>query len=216
MSSQASLIAPRIAGLVLAAGRSARMGAQQSKLVMSVQGKPLVAWPVEAMSGAGIERPFVVTGFEAASVEAALAGQTCTFLHHASWAEGMGASLAFGAQQVIAAEASAPARFDALLLCLGDLPGLRAPLLEELLEAAGPAPLRDRIIIPTYEGRPGHPVLFGRRFWPRLVALSGDAGAKAVIAAEPEAVTRIPVENEAILADIDTAEDLARWEAAQE
>lgn len=201
----------RIAGLVLAAGRSARMGDLTNKLIVEVDGLPLIAWPVDAMLSAGIQSPLVVTGFEPGAVRAALAGRDCVFSHHADWRIGMGASLAFGVRQVMAEEMRGGVRWDAMLIGLGDLPGLRASAIEGILAAASAEGMQEQIVIPTFEGRRGHPVLFGRAFWPALAALSGDEGAKGIVEAAGEAVVDVEAETDAILADLDTPEDFATW-----
>lgn len=216
MPSKAKLAAghaARVAGLVLAAGRSARMGASTNKLTVEVDGLPLIAWPVEAMAGAGIQSPLVVTGFESEAVRAALAGRECVFSHHEDWRAGMGASLAFGVAQIMAEERRGKKRWDALLIGLGDLPGLRASEVEGILAAASSEAMQEQIVIPSFQGRRGHPVLFGRAFWPALAALSGDEGAKAILAAAGEAVVDVEAETDSILADLDTPEDLAAWRA---
>lgn len=224
MPSQGSLVARRVAGLVLAAGRSARMGAATNKMTIEVDGAPLVAWPVDAMRGAGIQRPLVVTGFESDAVQSALAGRGCVFSHHAAWQSGMGASLAFGVAAVRAEEIRRGEEFDAILVALGDLPGLRASVIEDVLGAASVSAsvvsiptlaeaVRGRIVIPVFEGQRGHPVLLGREFWPALEALSGDQGAKTIVGSAGEALVEVEVETDSILADVDTPEDLAGWRA---
>ncbi len=216
MSAQAGLGAGRVTGLILAAGRSARMGEATNKMIVEVDGLPLVAWPVDAMVEAGIHSPLVVTGFQPEAVRAALSDRACVFSHHADWAVGMGASLAFGVRQVMAEETRSEASSDAMLIGLGDLPGLRASAIDDILAAARSEGVHEQIVIPTFEGRRGHPVLFGRAFWPGLAALSGDEGAKTIVATAGEGVVEVEVETDAIFADLDTPEDLAAWRARKE
>lgn len=207
------MIAQRVAGVVLAAGRSERMGSSHNKLTLQVDGRPMVVWPVEAMRKAGIRPALVITGFQSAAVEAALADAECIFAHHADWAEGMGSSLAFGARQIIARAEESEVGWDAMLICLGDLPGLRAAAIERILEAAEEGGISDQIVVPTFMGRRGHPVLFGRAFWPDLAALSGDAGAKGVIASAGGCVRFVEMADDSILLDLDTPGNLAAWRA---
>ena len=99
-----------VVGLVLAAGASTRMGPSLNKLTAIVGGKPLVAGPVDAMIEAGLDRVFVVTGYQASQIESALADRNCAFVEHPDWAAGMGASLdEFGADQWGADPRAAPA-----------------------------------------------------------------------------------------------------------
>ncbi|MCY1416216.1 Purine catabolism protein PucB [compost metagenome] len=87
-----------------------------------------------------------------------------------------------------------------LAIFLGDMPWIGADSLRCLLAQAAP----DSIVVPTFAGQPGHPVLFGRSFWPELQLLRGDSGAREVIRANPQAVRRVAVSDPAILRDVDT------------
>lgn len=199
-----------IAGIVLAAGCSSRMGPERNKLVEPIAGRPVVAWPVDAILEAGIDRLLVVVGFEADRVRAALRGRACRFVEHAGWREGMGSSLA-RAMGVLLAESPPP---DAVLVCVGDLPGLRAADVARVLEAARSAERADgtidpdRIVVPVSEGRRGHPVCFGARHFPALARSSGDEGARALLAKEADRVVRVELGNDAIFGDVDTPAEL--------
>lgn len=203
MSAQARMSSARVAAIVLAAGRSARMGPLGNKLLQEVGGRPLVARVVDALIAAAADPILVVTGFERDRVEAALAGRGCRFVEHAGWADGMGSSLARGAR-VLQREALAR---EAVLVCVGDLPGLRAEHVARVVEAAREEGGRidfERIVVPTRGGRPGHPVLFGWKLLDALAKLSGDEGGRSIVAARPGTSRRVEVADEAILRDVDT------------
>jgi len=193
---------PRIVGLVLAAGSSSRMGADRNKLLEPVGGRPLVAWPVEALRQAGVDPVLVVTGHASDALRSALAESGCRFLSHAGWQQGMGSSIAQGARQ--ARELGA----EGLLVCVGDLPGLRAAHVAKILEAFSG---REAIIVPVHGGRRGHPVLFGAAFLAALTALEGDVGGRPVLESHPEAILEVEVGSDAVLRDVDTPTELARW-----
>jgi molybdenum cofactor cytidylyltransferase len=120
-------------------------------------------------------------------------------VHAARATHGMGASLAGG----VAAIRSQPAR--AIVILLGDMPWVTTATLMQLVQAA----TENGIVQPCYMGRPGHPVLFGRHFWPQLCALDGDRGASAVIARHPTAHVLIDVVDPGIHLDVDVPSDLA-------
>ena len=211
MSAQAAVT--RIAGLVLAAGNSSRMGPERNKLVEEVAGRPLVAGPVDALLEAGIELVLVVTGFEADRVRSALGDRACRFVHHDAWAEGMGSTLAHGVRTILAL-ASPP---DALLVSVGDLPGLRAQHVAHIVEAAraskdaiDPA----RIVIPTHRGGRGHPVLFGAQHFATLARLTGDRGGRSIFDANEANVRTVEVEGDAVIRDVDTPAELGTARAA--
>ena len=87
-----------------------------------------------------------------------------------------------------------------MAIFLGDMPWLSADSLGYLLAMASP----NHIVVPTFQGQPGHPVIFGRKFWPDLQGLSGDVGAKPVLQAYPQAIRHLPLNDPGILRDIDT------------
>lgn len=207
MPAQAALTRGAVAGIVLAAGCSARMGAQRNKLLERVGERPLVAGPVDAMLAAGIRPVVVVTGFEAERVREALAGRPCRFVHHAGWAAGMGDSIACGLR-ALREEAAPP---EAVLVGVGDLPGLRADHVEAIVVAArtadgaiGP----ECIVVPTFAGQRGHPVLFGAAHFEALAGLRGDQGARAILAASERHVRTVDVRDDGIVRDVDTPEEL--------
>jgi molybdenum cofactor cytidylyltransferase len=189
-----------LAALILAAGRGTRMGGP-NKLLASFQGKPLLRHVAEAALAGPVEEVAVVTGHERQAVEAALAGLPVRFVHNADFAQGMGTSLACGIAALSPGIAGA-------FVMLGDMPRISPQIMGQLAQAFDPR--ADRlIVVPEHGGTPGHPVLFHRRFFPALAQLSGDQGARRVLDANPDAVLRLPIGTDAVLADVDTPEALA-------
>ncbi len=196
-----------IVGVVLAAGASTRMGAERNKLLLEIGGRALIERVVDALVGAGLERVVVVLGHEAGAVRARLgerAGVEC--LEHPGWREGMGSSLAAGVRHVIASAPDA-----AILVCVGDLPGLRSDAVRAVVQAYREADRADAICVPVHGGRSGHPVLFGPAWQPDLAALSGDRGARALIDAAGPVLIRVTIADPGIREDVDSPADLARW-----
>jgi molybdenum cofactor cytidylyltransferase len=108
-----------------------------------------------------------------------------------------------------------PADVDGAIVCLGDMPQVDADLIDRLIAAFDP----DRgalIVMPTVEGRRGNPVLWSRRFFPELMAIEGDVGARHFIGRYSEAVVEVPLEGKAALVDVDTPEALLGVKAAIE
>ena len=195
-----------VVGLVLAAGASRRMGPETNKLCVEVEGKPLVAGPVDAMLEAGIDPVFVVTGYQSEQIRSALGARPCVYLDAPLWKEGMGATMAAGVREILE-------RIDAggLLVCVGDLAGLRTEWVEALVTAFLQADAPDALCVPTFEGRFGHPVLFGRDYFEALCELEGEGGGKAILAANAPSLHKIPIESDAILRDLDTPGDFEAW-----
>lgn len=112
---------------------------------------------------------------------------------------GMGSSLAAGIQAL--QSHSGP---DSVAILLGDMPWIAKATLTQLMKASA----RDNIVLPYYAGQRGHPVIFGREFWPELAKLSGNTGGRHVIGKHPDACHHIELGDSGILLDIDRPEDL--------
>lgn len=197
--------AARIAAIVLAAGRSTRMGAA-NKLLAGVGGRPMVRVAAEAALASRARPVLAVTGHQAAEVRAGLAGLDLSFVANPHFASGLSSSLAAGIRAV-------PAACDGVLVLLGDMPRIEASHLDRLIDAFAAAP--DSIVVPIHEGRQGNPVLWPRRRFPELLQLEGDAGAKRLITAHREQVQEVEMDTAAIFADIDTPEELARMRSVR-
>ncbi|HWZ06744.1 MAG TPA: NTP transferase domain-containing protein, partial [Bradyrhizobium sp.] len=188
-----------VTAIILAAGRSTRMGGP-NKLLAELDGKPLVRIVTEQALASKAKDVIVVTGHQAAMVEAALKGLDVKFVRNPSFAEGLASSVKAGVAAV-AGEA------DGAVVCLGDMPMISAQLIDHLIEAFSP----DRgnlITVPVSDGRRGNPVLWSRRFFNELMTLDGDVGARHLIAKHGEAVAEVPVKGHAAFLDIDTPQAL--------
>ena len=197
----------RIAAVVLAAGRSTRMGGR-NKLLAEIRGRPLVRIVVDEAVASHAKPVIVVVGHERGEVEKALAGLPVQFVHNPDFAQGLGTSLKAGI-------AAVPAEADGAIVCLADMPQVDASLLNRLIAAFDP----DRgalIVMPTVEGQRGNPVLWSRRFFPDLMAIEGDVGARHFIGRYSEAAVEVPLEGKAALVDVDTPEALIGVKAAIE
>jgi molybdenum cofactor cytidylyltransferase len=196
-----------IAAVVLAAGRSSRMGGP-NKLLAEIGSKPLVRIVVDAVLASRARPVVVVTGHQRDKVEAALAGLSVKFVHNPHFADGLGTSLKAGI-------AALPAEADGAIVCLGDMPQVDAALIDRLIGAFDP----DHgalVVLPTIDGKRGNPVVWSRRFFPDLMAVEGDVGARYLIGRYTEAVAEVPLTGTAALTDVDTPEALAAVRAELE
>ena len=192
-----------VAAIILAAGRSTRMGGP-NKLLAELSGKKLVRIATEHALASKASEVIVVTGHQADLVEQALAGLKVKFVRNPDFAGGLAGSVKAGISAV-----SRDA--DGAVICLGDMPLIDSGLIDRLIEAFAP----DRgnlIVVPVADGRRGNPVLWSRRFFKELMTLDGDIGARHLIARHAEAVADVPVEGNGAFLDIDTPQAL---EAAQ-
>ena len=195
---------PSIAAAVLAAGRSTRMAGPDGdrfKLLEPIAGRAMVRHVVETAIASRASGVIVVTGHRGEELTAALAGLDVRVAHNAGFAGGLAGSVATA---VAAASAS-----DGILMLLGDMPRVPALVLDRLIAAFSPADGRE-IIVPTYGGRRGNPVLWGRRFFAEMAQLTGDAGARSLLERHAGAIAEVDVGTPAIFLDIDTPEALER------
>jgi molybdenum cofactor cytidylyltransferase len=194
----------RIAAVVLAAGRSTRMGAV-NKLIAEIGGKPLVRIATEQALASRASPVIVVTGHQREKVEAALDGLPVRLVHNPDYADGLGTSLKAGI-------AAVPADADAAIVCLGDMPQVDSALIDKLLAAFDPEK-GALVVTPSIDGRRGNPVVWSRRFFNDLMQIQGDIGARHLIGNYAEAVVEVPVAGEAALIDVDTPESLTAVKA---
>jgi molybdenum cofactor cytidylyltransferase len=197
----------RFAAIVLAAGRSTRMGGP-NKLVAEIGGCPLVRIVAEQALRSKARPIVVVTGHEREKVEKALHGLKLTIVHNPSFADGLSTSLRAGL-------AGLPADVDGAIVLLADMPQVEADLIDRLITGFDP----DKgalIVVPVIDGKRGNPVLWSRRFFPDLMALEGDVGARHLIVRYAEAVFEVPVDGTAALVDVDTPDALIAVKAELE
>jgi molybdenum cofactor cytidylyltransferase len=190
--------ATKVQGLLLAAGRGQRFGAEPKLLRALADGRPLVLHALQRLRDALQAPPLVVLRAGDDTLAALLREHGAAVVVTSDAERGMGASLAAGARAVDDA---------ALLVALGDMPAIAPSTYAAVLHAlrAGAA-----IVQPRCQGLPGHPVGFAARWLPQLRALDGDTGARPLLRAYPAQVTALPVDDAGCLLDVDTPQDLAR------
>lgn len=188
-----------IAAIVLAAGRSSRMG-PRNKLLELVDRKPIIVRVVGTALQSGTKPVIVVTGFEADRVAAALHGLDVNMVNNTGYAQGLSTSLHAGL-------AALPPDCDGAVIFLGDMPRIESSDIAALITTAKD---RNTICVPISNGNVGNPVLWGAAYFPEMMQLSGDAGAKQLLAQHAERVVHVPIASDRIFTDIDTPADLAQ------
>lgn len=187
----------RVAGLVLAAGASVRMG--RPKQLIELDGRPLVTHSVGVLRDAGLEEVVVVTGAAADAVAAALPDRPwLRTVFNPDHATGQASSLRAGL-------AALEDEVAAVVVLVCDQPGVRPASVRAVVDAASANP-RVPAVAARYDDGRGHPVLLRRELFPELMALTGDIGARAVLRSVE--VLEVPVPGQAP-PDADTPEDLA-------
>jgi molybdenum cofactor cytidylyltransferase len=165
-----------------------------------IGGVPVVHHTIGAVMAANLPTVIVVTGHEPDKVAAALPPGV-RHMHNPVFASGMASSLKAGL-------AALPDDADGALIVLGDMPAIRPIDIQALLAAFDPAGGKG-IVVPTHNGKRGHPVLFGREFWPSILTASGDQGARQALIDNADAVCEVPIDHPGVVMDADTPEALA-------
>ncbi len=196
-----------VAAVILAAGRSTRMGGP-NKLLAEIGGRPLVRIAAEQALASRARPVIVVTGHQRERVEQALEGLDVQRVHNPDFADGLSTSVKAGL-------AAVPDAVDGAIVCLGDMPQVTAGLIDRLIAAFDPE-RGALVVVPTIDGKRGNPVVWSRRFFPELMALEGDVGARNLIGRYPEGVAEVALTDEAALVDIDTPEALDKVKAELE
>ncbi len=193
-----------VGAVLLAAGGSSRYG--QPKQLLEWKGRPLVAHLADVIWMAGVE-PLVVVGAEAETVSAALKGRPVRVLRNYGWREGLSSSVRLGLA------ALAP-EVEAALFLQVDQPLVSPSFLQALVKRwreteAG-------IVVPTWEGRRGSPVLFDRSLFAELAEVSGDAGGRQLLETHAGRIEPHPVADPRLLTDVDRPEAYEKLRAEAE
>jgi molybdenum cofactor cytidylyltransferase len=189
-----------IAGLILAAGESSRMGTP--KATLAYRGRTFLERIVQTLREGGLERIVVVLGHQAEDIQRQIKIEAAQVVINPDYRSGQTSSLQVGLRSLIADD------LEAVLLCLVDHPAVAAETVRRIgatFRQCG-AP----VVIPTYQGRRGHPVLIGRQVFSELLGLACDIGADSVVRRYRPATQFVEVEDEGIVMDADDLESYRR------
>ncbi|MEU7278566.1 nucleotidyltransferase family protein [Streptomyces sp. NPDC045431] len=197
---------PVVAGLLLAAGGGRRLGGRP-KALLEHRGRPLVEHAVRVLREGGCAVVHVVLGAAADAVRERASLPGCVLVDNPEWERGMGSSLRAGLESLAGSGA------DAVVVSLVDQPGIGAEAVARVMGAYGTSGARNALVAAAYDGKRGHPVLFGADRWAEVRASAeGDRGARAYLREHEAAIALVECGDVAEAYDIDTAADLARLE----
>ena len=185
-----------MSAVVLAAGTASRIG--RPKLLLPLGGRSVVRRVVESALASPALETIVVLGHAADLVAREITGLAVRAVLNPDYATGMASSLRAGLAAV------SPGAEGALIL-LGDQPLVTSDVIGRLIAAFETS--GKPIAAPLYNGVQGNPVCFARALFPALAALSGDRGAKAIVAEDPDRVEWVPFESDLPLKDLDVEAD---------
>jgi molybdenum cofactor cytidylyltransferase len=184
-----------VIAIVLAAGKSSRMG--RNKMLADFHGMPMVSATLSKVLQSSVDHVVVVTGHQHELVAAEAAKLGVTTIYNPDYADGLSTSLVCGLRGAIAQRA------DAVIVCLADMPLVEGKLIDRLIAAYSPVEHRT-IVVPTFMGQFGNPVLWGGEHFDRLLSLAGDQGARTLIEELKSEAVEIDAGNDSVLRDADT------------
>ncbi|HXG93521.1 MAG TPA: nucleotidyltransferase family protein [Blastocatellia bacterium] len=188
-----------VSAILLAAGESRRMG--EFKQLLTIEGQTFVARCVDNLLASRAGEVIVVTGHRAGDVRRELEGCAVRFAHNADYALGMSESIKRGVEAV-----SPESR--ACLIALVDQPQITTDIFNRVIETYERT--RSLVVIPTYNGRNGHPVLLDLTLKDEILAINADQGLRAVVHSHANDISRVEVSSEAVVIDFDLPEDYER------
>ncbi|WP_169569280.1 NTP transferase domain-containing protein [Sneathiella limimaris] len=192
----------KIGALLLAAGQSRRMG-KDNKLLAVIDGKPMVRHVAETLKVSGLSPILMVTGHEADEVIKTVWDLGINTCHNPNYSNGLSTTLKVGFETL-------SPKVDGIIVCLGDMPFVTPEILNKLIAAFDPDKGKS-IVIPTFNGKRGNPVLLSSQYWDEIQSITGDLGAKAIISAHEHSVEQVEIDTQTIFTDIDTPETLATY-----
>lgn len=191
-----------ITALILAAGQSSRMG--QHKMLLPLQGKPLLLHAVDQALAVDFDEVIVIVGHHANDVRAALAGHRVRIVENPEYQQGQSTSVRAG---IAALDPAAKA----VIILLGDQPFITPAILKSLMQAWQHS--GKPIVVPFYGGQRGNPVLFARALFPELLQVTGDQGGREVLQRHADEIEPIEIDDADAAQDLDT---LQEYQALQE
>jgi molybdenum cofactor cytidylyltransferase len=198
----------RVVGIVLAAGESRRMG--QLKALLPFGERTVIEQVLQPLLQTELAAVVVVLGYRAADIAAVLQPLPVQLLHNPDYQHGMTTSIQVALRDITPIP-------DAYLVALVDQPHLGQELIQQLLATF--AQTGKGLVIPTYHGKRGHPLVLAARYRQEVLALGPQQGLNLVTRGHPEDTLEMPVDNDDILRDMDYREEYAaelqRWQQRQ-
>ena len=192
----------KITGILLAAGASRRMGSQ-NKLLSDLNGKTMIEVVATELVNSKLSHIIVVTGHESEKIKAALTSLDLNFIHNHEYQRGLSTSLKTALEII-------PKDTDGIIVCLGDMPLIKAMHIDKLIDAFNPIE-GNSICVPVYGRKRGNPIVWSNEYLTQIRSIDGDIGAKNILDEHIEQITEVPMEENAVLFDIDTPEHLDNY-----
>jgi len=194
-----------ISAILLAAGQSTRMK-DENKLTKEINNVPLIKYTTKNILASAIDEIIVVLGYERKKIENIIGkNKKIKFVYNKDFKNGISSSIITGLYSI-------SKKAEAFFICLGDMPNVNQNIYNKLIKTRYKynkklkPDHKKEIIVPTYEGKEGNPVLFSKFMKSKIMLIEGDCGAKKIIELNKNKILNVPFNNKAIISDFDTQE----------
>jgi len=188
-----------ICAIVLAAGRSSRMGDQ--KLLLPFSGKTVIAHIVEQLLSSTVDEVHVVVGYQRKRISRELSGRPVSIVYNSNYKSGMLSSARCGLRDL-------PRQCRAALVALGDQPSITSKLIDQMLQSF--AATGKSILVPLHKGKRGHPIIFSKVYFSEVLKRYNSVGLRGLLHAHPDDVFELTVSSPVVLSDMDCPQDYRR------
>jgi molybdenum cofactor cytidylyltransferase len=199
------------AAIILAAGSSSRMGGGYHKLLLPLDGRPVLTHVLAAAVASQARPILVILGHQAEQVRTNIRPYSehhdITLIHNANYLQGMSTSLRLGLQTLLSDDyknKSTSYQVDSALIMLGDQPLITAKIIDTLITTYRTS--GRSVVAPLYDGKRGSPVLFNEKLFPELIEVIGDEGGRTVLEHYPEELELVEMGTAVANYDVDTCE----------
>ena len=187
-----------ISAILLAAGQSKRMDGE-NKLVKKIQGIPLIKHSVKNILASSIDELIVVLGHQKEIIEKLIdKNEKIKFVFNKDFKSGMASSIKTGLNHL-------SEKTEAFFICLSDMPMVNHDIYNQLIKSKD----NKEIIVPTYKGQQGNPVLFNKLMKEKIIGITGDAGAKKILELNKDKILNLEINDQSVTKGFNTQEDFS-------
>ena len=187
-----------ISAILLAAGQSKRMNGE-NKLSKESQGIPLIKHSVKNILASSIDELIVILGYQKDIIEKLIdKNEKIKIIFNKDFESGMASSIKTGLDNL-------SEKSEAFFICLGDMPMVSHNIYDQLVKSKD----NKEIIVPTYKGQQGNPVLFDKSMKEKIINISGDAGAKKILELNKDKILNLKINDQSITRSFNTQDDFS-------
>ena len=185
-----------ISAILLAAGQSKRMKGE-NKLTKKIQDIPLIKLSIKNILNSNIDEIFIILGYQKEIIQKIIGkNDKIKFFFNENYESGIASSIKIGVSKL-------SEKTDAFFICLGDMPMVNKNVYNQLIKSKSDK----EIIIPTYKGKQGNPILFSKSIKEKIMNIKGDVGAKKILELNKDKILNVEINNQSVKKDFNTKDD---------